>query len=146
LVTLVGALPSRAATTNLPPIRSIVNVTGFNTTSLSDASSGPVTVQLDHRQLLELRSVLAALPIGQDGLCMEDPMLFEIEARPTRESHPTYKAWGGQCPESVQVSVDGVGLIPQLSDTDCSLLRFVVRLLPAGKANATRHAVTYCPR
>jgi hypothetical protein len=137
--------PRRSAG-ELAPAGGIVEVTGFSQTSGANPSSVPVTFQLNRKQARALRAAFNALPLGPPASCggTQDLPLYRIVFRPTTRSAALFEAEAGTCtPADVVVTTHGSEM-PPLYDRTCSLLRAVVAVLPAGKADATRHAVAGC--
>jgi photosystem II stability/assembly factor-like uncharacterized protein len=133
--------PSRS-TGELAPPGGIVEVTGFTKVSLF-GSSGPTTVRLSTAQARKLRATLNALPLGPPATCMEDALLYRIVFRPTKGSAALFEADGWACSAVVLVTEHGRNVAP-LYDATCSLLHAVIAVLPARKAEGTRHATVGC--
>ncbi|MGA2530412.1 MAG: hypothetical protein ABSG36_14800 [Acidimicrobiales bacterium] len=134
--------PSRSVG-ELAPAGGIVEVTGFSQTGGANPLSVPVTFQLNRKQARVLRAAFNALPLGPPASCgvTQDLPLYRIVFRSTTRSATLLGAEAGTCtPADVVVTTHGSEW-PSLYDRSCSLLRAVVAVLPAGKADTTRHAV-----
>lgn len=135
-------VPNRSAA-ELAPSNAVVELTGFTQTSLANPSSGPVAIELSGAQANALETVVNSLPLAPHPFCMEDALLYRIVFRPAAASSQSFELDGYECVRTVLVLQDGKELSP-LSDASCYLLRAVIDLLPAGKADATRSASADC--
>lgn len=135
-------LPSRSAAEVVPAV-GVVDVTGFSKTSIPFGSSGPVTVPLTRVRAAALSAVLDALPLAPSPACHEDTLLYRITIRRTAGSPTSFEADGYACGATVLVTEHGKAMSP-LHDADCVLLRTVVSLLPAHKADGTRGSSAGC--
>jgi hypothetical protein len=125
------------------PSDALVDVVGFSRISLDQGSSGRVAVELSGRRTTELRKVLDALPLAPQPTCMEDSLIYQIVFRPGPGLRPSFEADGYECGATVLVTESGRSMSP-LHDTDCSLLRAVIGILPAHEANGTRLSGRSC--
>ena len=121
----------------------VVEVTAYSKASLMAGSSGPVTFTVTGARARSLLRALNALPLGPRAFCLENALLFKLVIRRAESSPPELEADGWYCTAAVDVSEHGRAK-PDLTDRSCSLLRAVVRVLPAHEANATRTAGKQC--
>ena len=134
--------PSRSAG-ELAPAGGIVEVTGFSQTGGANPLSVPVTFQLTPKQARYSRSLQCPASRTSSELWGNAGLAFvRMVFRPTTRSATLgLEAEAGTCtPADVVVTTHGSEW-PSLYDRSCSLLRAVVAVLPAGRANTTRHAV-----
>jgi hypothetical protein len=137
-------LPTRSGAERAPA-QGVVTVTAYAEASSMNPSSGPVTFALSRGRAGSLVSVLNALPLGPSSypLCLEDSLIFRIVVRPASGAPPSFQADGWDCGAVVRVTAHGRSMQP-LYDGNCSLLRAVVKVLPAHAGEATREAGTEC--
>jgi hypothetical protein len=137
--------PNRPADERAPR-NGVVEVTAYPEASLMAGSSGPVTFTVTGARARSLIRALNALPLGPGasiGACIENFLLSKLVIRRAESSPPELEADGWYCMAAVEVSEHGRAT-PALTDRSCSLLRAVVRVLPAHEANATRAAGKQC--
>jgi hypothetical protein len=106
------------------------DLTGYTRLSLSNPSSGPVSVQLSEVASSELAAAIDELPPAPQGMCMENALLYTIVFSPSGDATQSYEVTGWVCGQVVEVTEGGTSL-PPLHDTQCALIGLVVSLLPA---------------
>jgi hypothetical protein len=117
------------------PTTGIVTLTGYGQTSLSNASSDPSTIVLNHHEVLALRDRISALKdLGGNGVCAEDSLLLKISI--TQKSKVVWSAVADECPGALSITSSTSS--PVLDDRNCSLWNVVNSFFPKDQAVATK--------
>jgi hypothetical protein len=124
------------------PSSGVVTLSGYNTISLTNPSSGLVRVQLNPRQAMRLRSAVALLRSSPGGACMEDSTLFRIAVASTTNGKPTWSAVADECPG--QLIVTAFGRRVALNARSCSFERLVGTFFPPHTAIGTKAGLKAC--
>ena len=124
------------------PTSGVVTVTGYQTLSLMNASSGPVTVTLNGSQVQRLRTAISQLRASPGGMCMEDATLFKISVASTKGTAARWSAVADECPGVLAVSFKGTHVA--LNDRSCALESLVSTFFTAPQARGTTTALKSC--
>jgi hypothetical protein len=126
----------------LAPFAQVAQVTGYERSSLRQASAGPVAVDLSRQRADDLAGVIDALPSGPAPRCHEDVLLYRVVFRASPGGRPSYEADGHGCGGAVVAAQGGRALSPR-RDVRCALFDAVAAVLPAS-AYGTLHAGPAC--
>lgn len=130
--------PSRSSNESVPR-EGAVEVTGYETSSLSGGPTGATTVRVMGKDATSLRRAFDALPLASPVVCMESEtaysLRFDGRVGTVRVSEST-------CPGTLYVTSGGTRMAPLLSD--CTLLRLVAAVLPQHEARYTHERAARC--
>ena len=139
------AFAPQVVSASIAPKAGVVEVTGFKGICCN-GESGPVVVVAKGPNAVALRRALTGLvPSSTNPLvCVETVNPFVVSVRPRQTAHPTMVATAFSCGgQTVTVKV-GKG-VTTFTD-DCALELAVIAVLPRGRAEGTRQAVSAaCP-
>lgn len=132
--------PSRSSDESVPP-RGPVVVTGYATSSLSQAPSGPTAVTVSGPEAVSFRQDFNALALAAPTQCIESTTFYTLRF-PGQTGSPTVSASRAGCAGQLFVTSGGTQMAPLLGD--CQLLQAVAAVLPEDKAAFTHHQAAQC--
>ena len=118
-----------------------VTLTGYRTISLTNPSSGPVTVTPTPAQVARLRSDIAALRSAPGGMCMEDSLLYKLSVT-SATGRVIWSATADECPGVLLVTTSH-GRVA-LNDRSCALDSLVASMLPSPGAAGSIEGLKAC--
>ena len=124
------------------PTSGVVTLTGYDKTSLMNASSDPVHVELNENQVQRLSNAIAHLRSSPGGLCMEDSTLYKISVAHTANGKAFWSASADECPG--QLSVQDHGRQIALNARSCPLEKLVSTFFPPHSAVGTKLDLKMC--
>ena len=131
--------------TVIMPTNGVVTLTAYDHLSLANPPRDPVSVVLNHAQVIKLRGVIASLNPAGGGQCMEDTRLYVLATSRGPGTPITWHAIGDGCGGVLIVEGQSGRSSPVgLNGNSCALRRLVTSFLPLGEAAGTRTAIKYC--
>lgn len=124
------------------PLTGVVTVTGYAKISLSEFSSGPVSVVLSRSQAVALRRAIVSLKLTGGGICMEDSQLLKIVVTRAKGGPAVWRASADECPGVL--SVIGQSSQATLNDRSCALWHVVDSFFRNGEAAGTKQGAKVC--
>lgn len=135
--------PTRPADERAPATGSVL-VTGYETSSLSQYPTGPVTVRVTGARAARLRRAFDALPLTSGTGCMESETAYTLRFFTADGAAPVTQVTADTCPSPGMLAVRSGSTRMASLLGNCAFLRLVAADLPAHTARYTHDRAAGC--